>query len=184
MRIIAGSLGGRRLKAPRGRRVRPTADRVKESVFSILGEAPRDARVLDLYAGTGALGLEALSRGAREVIFVEQDGAAARALAENCRSLACGDRARVLRLPVESALATAPGLFDLVFLDPPYGQGLAAATVEALGRSALVAPGGQVVAEHSRRDALPDRAGDLALRDRRRYGDTEVSFYVRGARRE
>jgi 16S rRNA (guanine966-N2)-methyltransferase len=179
MRIIAGALGGRRLKVPRGRRVRPTADRVKESIFSILGDRFEGARVLDLFAGSGALGLEALSRGAREVDFVESDPIAARALLENIAALGCGERARLVRGSVERALHAAACEFDLVFLDPPYGAGLAAGTVELLGRGAWVSPQGLVVAEHSRRDELPEIAGILARIDRRRYGDTEVSFYTR-----
>jgi 16S rRNA (guanine966-N2)-methyltransferase len=177
MRIIAGAWGGRRLKVPAGKRVRPTAGRVKESVFSILGEHVRGARVLDLYAGSGALGLEALSRGACAAVFVENDPVAARTLRENLERLAAA--ASVVRAPAERAVAELHDSFDLVFLDPPYGSSLAARTLEILGRAGVVAPGGLVVAEHSRRDELPDHAGALERVDRRRYGDTEVSFYAR-----
>src|ERR1700729_643748 len=123
MRVIAGSYGGRRLKAPSGRRTRPTSERVREALFSMLGELSGE-RVLDLFAGTGALGIEALSRGARSVLFVERDGGAARVLSENLSTLGIdGGVARLLRTDALQLLRTAQQsqeTYDLIFIDPPY----------------------------------------------------------------
>jgi len=179
MRIIAGELRGRRLAAVKGR-VRPTSDKVREAIFSILGPAVMAARVLDLFAGTGALAWEALSRGAREAVLVEDQGAALEVLRRNLEALGLKERVQVLPLPVHGALrklASGGGKFDLVFLDPPYDRGLARATLEALEGSGLLAPEARVVAEHSHREALPEHLGDLHLSQCRRYGDTQVAFY-------
>ncbi|MGQ9689325.1 MAG: 16S rRNA (guanine(966)-N(2))-methyltransferase RsmD [Desulfobaccales bacterium] len=179
MRIIAGEFKGRRLAAVKGR-LRPTSDKVREAIFSILGEAVADARVLDLFAGTGALALEALSRGAREAVLVEDQVAALEVLRRNLQALGLTDRAGVLCLPVKRALkklAAKKERFDLVFLDPPYGRGLAAATLEALEASPLLAPGALVMAEFSCREALAEGYGRLRPAQSRRYGDTCVAVY-------
>jgi 16S rRNA (guanine966-N2)-methyltransferase len=179
MRIIAGEFKGRRLASVKGR-IRPTSDKVREAIFSILGAAVAEARVLDLFAGTGALSLEALSRGAREAVLVEDQAAALEVLRRNLEALGVAERARVMPLPVQGALkklAARGERFDLIFLDPPYGRGLAAATLAALEASGLLVPEAQVVAEHSHRETLPQRLGRLGLSDCRRYGDTQVAFY-------
>jgi|UniRef100_A0A7C3ZC11 16S rRNA (guanine966-N2)-methyltransferase len=179
MRIIAGEFKGRRLAAVKGR-IRPTSDKVREAIFNILGAAVAGARVLDLFAGTGALALEALSRGALDAVLVEEQASALRVLQTNLEALGLADRVRVLRLPVHAALkklAAQGRQFSLVFLDPPYGRGLALSTLEALADSGLLGPEALVVAEHSHREALPERTGQLALSQSRRYGDTQVSFY-------
>ena len=180
MRIIAGSLKGRRLAPVKGR-LRPTAAKVREAVFNILGESVFKARVLDLFAGTGALGIEALSRGAREAVFVEDHPGALKVLRRNLEDLGLVDRSRVLPLPVAGALkklALEGEKFGLVFLDPPYGGAAAAATLTALAAAAILAPSAWVVAEHSSRQSLPDAVGQLARRQLKRYGDTQVSFYL------
>jgi 16S rRNA (guanine966-N2)-methyltransferase len=179
MRVIAGALGGRTLKAPRGQSTRPTSDRVREALFSVLGDVS-GARVLDLYAGTGALGIEALSRGASRAVFVENARPALEVLRDNLRTLGLGPVSRVLAQPVQRALAALPpeGPFDLVLLDPPYAALVEAALVLA-ALPALTAPGARIVLEHARRDAAPEVLG-LALEDTRLYGDTAVSFYTRG----
>jgi 16S rRNA (guanine966-N2)-methyltransferase len=135
---------------------------------------------LDLFAGTGALGIEALSRGARAAVFVEDHPESLKVLLRNLENLGLSARSVVLPLPVPAALrklAAAGEQFDLAFLDPPYGGGAAAATVAALGTAALLAPQALVVAEHSRRESLPESSGQLARRELRRYGDTQVAFY-------
>ena len=147
MRVIAGSAKGRRLEAPRGRLVRPTADRIKEALFSILGSRIDldGAAVLDLFAGSGALGIEALSRGAAAAIFVEQEQAARRALAANIERCALAGRAQVVSQSVRSALARLAKegrRFDGVLMDPPYGQDLAAQALGLLAGGALLRPGG------------------------------------------
>jgi 16S rRNA (guanine966-N2)-methyltransferase len=179
MRLTGGSDRGRKLRAPRGNGTRPTASRVREAIFNILGPAP-EAPVLDLYAGTGALGLEALSRGASKVVFVEREARALTALHRNVRELGLSDRAVVLGTKVQPALARlaeAGERFAWVFVDPPYANAGAEQTLELLAGSGVLAPGAVVVFEHDKRRVPPDSAGDLYLADRRFYGDTGVSFY-------
>ncbi len=186
MRIIAGSLKGRTLAPVKGR-IRPTAAKVREAIFNIIGEAVREARVLDLFAGTGALGIEALSRGARDAVFVEEDTPALKVLRRNLETLGLEDRSRVLPLSVNAALkklATQGEAFGLVFLDPPYGRDAAAATLRSLAASCLLQVRAWVVAEHSRRETLPEAIDSLALYRLRRYGDTQVAVYLTGEQSE
>jgi 16S rRNA (guanine(966)-N(2))-methyltransferase RsmD len=183
MRVIAGSARGRRLEAPRGHLVRPTADRVKEALFSILGSRVdlAGAVLLDLFAGSGALGIEALSRGAASVTFVEQDHAARRALQVNLERCRLAQRAQTVGRAVQVALARLAGegaRFDGVLMDPPYGKGLADRTLGLLAASALVRPGGWVAAEHHVDDGLAEAYGDLRLTTAKRYGKTVVSLYL------
>lgn len=183
MRVIAGSAKGRRLDAPPGRLVRPTADRVKEALFSAL-ESRVDlggAAVLDLFAGSGALGIEALSRGAGAVTFVEQDYAARRALQANLTRCGFADRARVQGQSVQSALAqlVAQGAcFDGVLMDPPYGRALADHSMLDLAGGGLVQPGGWVAVEHHVDDQLGEAYGDLRLTTAKRYGKTILSLFL------
>jgi 16S rRNA (guanine966-N2)-methyltransferase len=175
VRIVAGAYGGRRLAAPRGGRTRPTADRVREALFSMLGPVA-DARVLDLFAGSGALGLEALSRGAAEVTFVDSSAAATRAVRTNLEALGAG--AEVLRSDARAFLrkARAAGRqYDLVFLDPPYQRAGAVAEALAGDLAAVLAPGARVVAESDRRSPLEL---PLALQADRRYGDTLIRIFT------
>jgi 16S rRNA (guanine(966)-N(2))-methyltransferase RsmD len=179
VRIVAGSLGGREIQTPRGAATRPTADKVRQAIFNILaarwGEEAIGA-VLDLYAGSGAMGLEALSRGAASAVFVDQAAAAARCILANARALDLEDRVRVVRADVDATLGRLAERYDLVFVDPPYAAG-AESALAAL--PPLVEPSGLVVVEHDRRRPPAAGYGDLARFDRRRYGDTEVSFYRR-----
>lgn len=177
MRIVGGTYGGRRLTAPPGRAIRPTSDRVREALFSILETSAtlRGARVLDLFAGSGALGLEALSRGAASAVFVDCSRAAVEAVRANLAALRL--TAAVHRRDAAAALrdAAARGdAYDLVFLDPPYrpAAGLAAQLREAL--PAVLAPGARVVAESDRRAPL---ALGLTVSDERRYGDTLIRIH-------
>ncbi|WP_437966849.1 16S rRNA (guanine(966)-N(2))-methyltransferase RsmD [Sorangium sp. So ce260] len=181
MRVIAGRLGGRRLAAPRGEGTRPTADRVREALFSSLGDVT-GALVCDIYAGTGALGIEALSRGARRAVFVESGRPALATLRENLAALGLAEATRVVPLPVERALDLLrdEGPFDLALLDPPYAAlaRAAAAAARLAGPLGLLAPAGRLVLEHARRDPSPEIAG-LTCAAVRTYGDTAVSFYTR-----
>jgi 16S rRNA (guanine966-N2)-methyltransferase len=181
MRIIAGRAGGRRLVAPPGAQTRPTADRVREALFSILGPPDDDARVLDLFAGAGALGLEALSRGAARAVFVERSRGALRYLRRNLDDLGL---AEVSEVHQEDAPRFASRLADAgqprfywIFLDPPYQSDLGTSALAELGRAELLAAGGVAVLEHDRRRPPHDRYGYLVKADCRRYGDTELSFY-------
>ncbi len=175
MRVIAGTYGGRTLKAPPGAATRPTSDRVREALFSILADRISDARVLDLFAGSGALGLEALSRGAESVTFVDDAATAIRAVKANLAALDAA--ATVRQTDALRFLAAASGKgaqYDLVFLDPPYrlAERLARPLSEAL--PAVLAPGAVAVAESDRRAPL---ALDLPLHDERRYGDTLIRIH-------
>lgn len=180
MRVIAGQAKGRRLRTPKGRELRPTADRVKEALFNILPRDLTGRRVLDLFAGTGNLAVEALSRGAASAVLIDIARPATAVIEENLRTLGFGAAARVVTAPVFKAvraLARSREKFDLILLDPPYERGLAGETLKEIAKEGLLDEGGIVVAEHSVRDRLEERYGALALTDRRRYGDTELSFF-------
>jgi 16S rRNA (guanine(966)-N(2))-methyltransferase RsmD len=177
MRVVGGTLGGRRLVAPRGRATRPTSDRVREALFSILGESVQGARVLDLFAGSGALGIEALSRGAAEATFVDSAAPAIAALKVNLAALDLD--AEVQRRDALAFLREAGATrrqYDLVFLDPPYGE--AARLGPKLGDTlpVLLAAGGRVVAESDRRAPLD--LHPLEPHDERRYGDTLIRIHA------
>jgi 16S rRNA (guanine966-N2)-methyltransferase len=175
VRVIAGRLGGHRLVSPRGRATRPTPERVREAVFSILGSV-EGYRVLDLFAGSGALGLEALSRGAAQATFVDSSRAAVAAIQRNLEGL--GVTAEVRFQPAMAFLERArkdASQYDLVFLDPPYGQAAALGRSLSSALQPVLAPEARVVAESDRRQAL--ELPSLALLDERRYGDTMIRFY-------
>lgn len=180
MRIIGGHDRGRRLRAPRGLATRPTADRVRVTLFDVLGPVIAGARVLDLFAGTGAVGIEALSRGAARVVFVEKDQAALRALRANLAALGASRvAARVLAGDVLRVLAGLPAQeepFDLVFIDPPYGTTLAGRALAALAAGGVCREGTEVVVQHSTRTELPIVAGLRDHRRPRRFGDTALTF--------
>ncbi|HEY6608502.1 MAG TPA: 16S rRNA (guanine(966)-N(2))-methyltransferase RsmD [Candidatus Limnocylindria bacterium] len=173
MRVIAGLAGGTPLVAPRGRLTRPITDRVKETLFAILGERTLDAAVADLFAGTGAIGIEALSRGARTVDFVERDRAALTALRSNLERTHLAEQARVHQLDVERYLAQESGTWDLAFLDPPYEVRDIVAPVRAL--VPRLRPGASVVIKHFWRTGLPEVSGLTRVRERR-FGETTLSF--------
>lgn len=181
MRIVAGIARGRRLHAPRGRSVRPTADRVKEAVFSILEsrEGCQGKAVLDLFAGSGSLGIEALSRGAREAVFVDANRVAVAQVRANLE--VAGLVGDVLLLPAARAmarLAAAGRRFEGVFLDPPYHQGWVHRSLALLAEAGILSPGAWVVVEHGRDEEPCERVGALALSDRRRYGDTRIALFT------
>jgi len=177
MRVIGGRLGGRRLKAPRGRGTRPTSERVREALFAMLGDLA-GASVLDLFAGTGALGIEALSRGAAGVVFVERDAAGVRVLEENLRALGLArEQAQVRRADALRALRAARARrenYDLVLIDPPYAQARAWGPELSALLPALLAPAARVVVESDHRARL---VLDLPLERERRYGDTSITIH-------
>jgi 16S rRNA (guanine966-N2)-methyltransferase len=177
LRVVGGSAGGRRLVAPRTD-VRPTTDRVKEALFNVLGRSVVDARVLDLFAGTGALGIEALSRGAAHAAFVDADRLAVAAVRENLDRLGFADRATVERVPARTFLArAAPGEpFDLVLLDPPYDVAGEEVTgvLAALAAPGWLAAGATVAVERPRAAGAPGLPAGWQSRFERSYGDTLV----------
>ena len=181
MRVVAGRLRGRGLNAPAGDATRPTGARVKEALFSILGDVS-GARVLDLYAGSGALGIEALSRGAAAGVFVESARPALACLRENLTKLGLDELATTLPVRVESAAAQLKrhGPFQLTLCDPPWRDVKAArAVLEALASAGLFAPGSRIVLEHGAKDPPPAPEGTTLLRmcDERRWGDTAVAIF-------
>jgi 16S rRNA (guanine966-N2)-methyltransferase len=181
MRIVAGSLRGRPLATPRDDRTRPTSDRVRESVFNILahGTAAMElegARVIDLFAGTGALGLEAVSRGAAFALFVEDDADARAVIRTNVEAFGLTGQTKIFRRDATNlGPAAQMGVFSLAFLDPPYGKGLAERALASLTTGGWLAPGATVVIEESRNTkfTLPEAFTDL---DTRTYADTQVIF--------
>ncbi|NPB08765.1 MAG: 16S rRNA (guanine(966)-N(2))-methyltransferase RsmD [Thermodesulfobacteria bacterium] len=178
MRITSGRLRGLRLKAPKGADIRPMMDRVRKALFDVLGEKVEGARVLDLFCGTGALGIEALSRGAGEVVFVDQSPQALALVRENLRRAKIEEGARIKRLtlPRDLSRLEKEGPFDLVFVTPPYGRGLAAKTLPQLPK--LVAPGGLVVVEERAEEEVPCPEG-LELLKEKTYGATRLFFFRR-----
>jgi len=187
MRIVAGDHRGRSLVAPKGHSTRPTADRTRQALFNVLehaswGRSLVRARVLDLFAGSGALGLEALSRGAAFCLFVDHDPAAEAAVLANLGALGLGDRARVLRRDASrlGARSSADGpAFDLAFLDPPYTKGLAEAALTSLADGAWLAPGGLVIAERGA-DEPELKPDGYEILDDRRWGAARVWFLRTG----
>ncbi len=180
MRIVAGTHRGRPLLGPKGPGLRPTADRVRESLFNLLGQFFEGGDVLDLYAGTGALAFEALSRGMSRAVLVDPGAESARLVGENARALGMEDRIELLRMPVARALPRlgAEGRrFALVLADPPYAEEVAAEVAMAVGEGRLLADGGTLVVEHGRREVPPDTVAGLQRTDSRRFGDTMVSLY-------
>jgi 16S rRNA (guanine966-N2)-methyltransferase len=168
MRIVAGRWRGRRIQSPSDARVRPTADRVREAWMSIVQPYLADARVLDLFAGSGALGLEALSRGAESADLVEVSSAGIKVIHQNAAALGAGDAARVHRADaVRFIEKLQPGTYDVAFADPPYGHGLASRVAEQWMR----VPFAHLLGiEHSTKEPMPEG-------DTRRYGSTAITFY-------
>lgn len=184
MRIISGKAKGQRLKVPKGQALRPTAARVKEALFDILPHDLSGWKVLDLFAGTGNLSLEALSRGAAEVVLVDGSRNAVQTIRDNLRRLGFTEKASVWAAPVLKslrALARRGRKFNLVFLDPPYEKGIVKSAMRTLGEIDLVEEDGVVIVEHSVREEIDASYGKLALRDQRRYGATALSFFGPGA---
>jgi len=196
VRVIAGSARGRPLRAPKKAPTRPTSDRVKEALFSMvesllawgrpeaeIGSADlwRGLRVADVYAGSGALGIEALSRGAAGALFLEGSADAVGAIRENLRLTGLAALGEVRGGDVGRTLPALPGPIDLAVMDPPYADRAALEVAEAIAGAPWLATDALLVLEHSRRLAVPDKLGTLKRQRERRYGDTIVTIYGRGA---
>lgn len=183
MRITSGIFKSRIIKAPKD--IRPTLDNVRKAVFDILGKEVNDARVLDLFAGSGALGIEALSRGAASCVFVDNSRVSVKAIKDNLETLGLSRAAgsRVVHadsLAALGKLASGGAGFDLIFIDPPYYKALAKKSLSLLADCDILSETGVAVIEHSKHDPMPDSSGNLRLLRTARYGDTLVSFYCKG----
>lgn len=181
IRIVGGAWRGRRLRVPSGPDIRPTSEFLREALFDILGARIQGAEVLDLYAGTGALALEALSRGADAATLVEVNPVYLRTARANAVALACQGRCRFLRMEGVAAVALLGRQgrrFDLILADPPYAGDLAEATARGVARHGLLLPGGLLVLEVSSKAALPERLPPLARARVRRYGDSTLLLYA------
>ena len=186
MRIISGTSGGKKLRPLRGQSIRPTSDRVKESIFNILGDEVDGKHVLDLFAGTGNLGIESLSRGATRAVFVEKEKSAIDLIKKNLSHCGFDDRGHVITGEVERAirhLHRKGEVFDFIFMDPPYRRGLVQKTLELLETQPLHHEDSILVIEHDRREPLSESMEEWVLLRKRRFGDTVVSFIAPSGKR-
>jgi 16S rRNA (guanine(966)-N(2))-methyltransferase RsmD len=181
MRIISGTSKGRRLATPKSQVIRPTSDRVKESIFNMLGEEVEGKLVLDLFAGTGNLGIEALSRGAKKAFFVEKGRQALRLIQRNLSHVGVRERSEILPKDVNRAIGILKQRgesFDLILMDPPYEKGLIQRTLLKLQSHMIYHKDSIVVIEHNRREPIPEIVGGWTLIRQRRMGDTMISFLI------
>lgn len=182
MRIISGTCRGRKLASPEGRDIRPTSDRIKETIFNILGPRVKKARVLDLFAGTGALGLEALSRGATHAVFVDISAASCRIIQQNIGHCKFFQQSCVIPQDIfidQLPASVTSSRFDLIFMDPPYHKNHVKTLLERHWISALLSDDGIVVAEHGAKETLPDTLNGLDIFRQKKYSGTTVSFLTR-----
>lgn len=181
VRIIGGIAKGRRLALPKKGEIRPTSDFVREALFNILG--PQDGNSwLDIYAGTGAVALEALSRGAASAVFIESSRSCCEALRTNIEKCGFSQKAEVLEMTAEQGIKLLSGRgqkFDVIFADPPYSKGLAGTMPGIIEKSGISAPGGMLVIQHSLREGLEIDSGTWNVSDSRKYGDTEITTLTR-----
>lgn len=179
MRVITGKAKGHKLNAPSGTKTRPTTDKVKESIFNIIGYIHEDAVVLDLFAGSGAMGIEFLSRGAKECIFIDADRNAVNVIKENLKKTRLMDQSKVFKTDVKKAIAKLKEKamkFDFVFMDPPYGREFVEATLEQLLDADVLSEDVLIVVEHSNEEQLEECIGKLRVTDSRKYGISYVTF--------
>ncbi|MCX7710671.1 MAG: 16S rRNA (guanine(966)-N(2))-methyltransferase RsmD [Clostridia bacterium] len=183
LRVISGSARGHKLKTPKGSSTRPTTDRVKESLFNIIAAYIPEAEVLDLFAGTGNLGIEALSRGAANAVFADKSAECVNIIKDNLNHTKLSDKAKVLSGDASMVLMRLKNegkRFDLIFLDPPYNTGLAQEMLSGIAQYELLKTDGLIVAESDRQDTLPENVGNLRLIRQQKYGDTMLWLYKYG----
>jgi 16S rRNA (guanine(966)-N(2))-methyltransferase RsmD len=181
MRIISGTSRGRRLARPKSQAIRPTSDRVKESIFNLLGNEVEGGVVLDLFAGTGNLGIEALSRGAKKALFVEKGRQALRLIQTNLAQIGMEDRSEILPQDVNRAIGILNQRgesFDLILMDPPYEKGLIQRTLLKLNSHRIYHEDSILVVEHDRREPIPEKVEGWTLTRQRKIGDTLISFLI------
>ena len=177
MRIIAGELKGRRLVTPADNRVRPTTDKVKEAVFSMISAYLPDSVVVDLFAGTGNLGLEAISRGAKRAYFIDRDRASIAMVRENVKYCKVEDRSVIIWSDYVAGLKKINDKVDVIFLDPPYVAGFIDKCLEAVAESDILLEDGIIVAEHSAKDEVTETAGGFVKVKSKRYGSINITVY-------
>lgn len=178
MRIITGTSRGRRLVAPEGLDVRPTPEKVKEALFSALQFDIEGRRVLDLFAGSGQLGIEALSRGAKSSTFVDSSPVSIKTVEKNLAVSELSDKARVLKTDYASFCASSREIFDIAFLDPPYNEGILLPALKAV--LPLMSDYGTVICEHPPQVELPEEIGGFCVKRTYRYGKIHVTVYKKG----
>jgi len=180
LRVISGEAKGHKLKTPKGNSTRPTSDKVKGSIFNIIAPIISDKEVLDLFAGTGSLGIEALSRGARRAVFVDKSRECHQIIKENLSHTKFTERAEIHVMDVCSALnmlSQKDNKFDIIFLDPPYGKGLVDETLACIADTNVLKQDTLIIAEHDVKDVVPECVGALKNFRQQKYGDTIISFY-------
>jgi 16S rRNA (guanine966-N2)-methyltransferase len=182
MRIIAGSAKGKSIKCRDGFDTRPTTDRVKESLFSMIAPYISEAKVLDLFSGTGNIALEAISRGASRAVMIEKEKDALRVIIENVNSLGFEDQCRAYKnetLRALTILGKKNEKFDIIFLDPPYKDNVCTKVIEKIAETGILAKNGLIIAEHHILEDMEEAISEFKKVDERRYGKKELSFYTR-----
>ena len=179
MNIIGGIYKGRVITMPGGPAIRPTSNKVREALFNILGERVRGAVVLELFAGSGSLGIEAISRGAKSAVFVDNDAGCSRTIRKNLKSLGISGGVKVTQLNVVQAIKKLDGKekFDMIFMDPPYSRGWIKKILINLGQYDILNHPGLLICEHHKKDETPQAEGGFVKFRENRYGDTVLSFY-------
>jgi 16S rRNA (guanine966-N2)-methyltransferase len=180
LRVIAGEYKGRRLDPIEGTDIRPTSDKVKEALFNILGDAVIDSTFLDLFGGTGGIGIEALSRGARHVVFIDSNSRSIKVLRGNLKRLDIKDCVEVYNADYSTAirkLYKCGKRFDIIYIDPPYGIGLAESALKEIDKNPVLSQTGLIVVEHDSKENMPQKVGRLYLYRFKKYGNTVLSFY-------
>ncbi|HEX3030354.1 MAG TPA: 16S rRNA (guanine(966)-N(2))-methyltransferase RsmD [Clostridia bacterium] len=180
LRVISGTAKGHKLKTLKGNSTRPTSDRVKESLFNIISGFCEDAEVLDLYAGTGNLGIEALSRGAKFSVFVDKSRECFDIIRENLNATKMSEKALIMTTEVGNGiqkLALESRKFDIIFLDPPYNKNLIEEALYLISKNVIIKDDGIIIAERDVADNIPEEVGSLRLVRNQKYGDTILSFY-------
>lgn len=180
MRVITGTAKGRRLKSLKGMETRPTMDRTKESLFNIINEWIPGCRFLDLYAGTGAIGIEAISRGAERAVFIEKNPRAVKIISDNLELTSLSGSAEVFCTDADNAvavLAKRNQQFDIIYMDPPYGRGLVQKSMDRVCRNMILKSEGVIITESSKADLLPEMISCFRMFRQQKYGDTMLSFY-------
>ena len=181
MRIIAGKFKGRKLVYPKIQNVRPTQDKVREAIFAAINDYVSGAKVLDLFAGSGSFGVEAISRGCESVTFIDIEPKSVAAIRKNVKSLEAEDISKIFRVDYEKALKKLHqnnSVFDIVFLDPPYYKDIPKKALLIMSQYAILSPNNIIIIEHYKKDNIPNKIGNIYLIKNKVYGDTVVSFYT------